>query len=125
MLVSGVQINVSKNHNFVLILVLAKFNTAIIGNITASFSDTQLRLTWNLEHNRVISFFEIKCFYTYDNTTHIAQSTVFHDQLSVQLNSLASSTLYNCCVSAVLGKYSSTTCIAVSTLAPDYSMSTV
>ena len=92
-------------------------HVALIENIITSHDDTTVVLHWNPVLEHVISHFDIECFYTKQNTKHSAQSTVFRDNFTAQLSGLTPSTFYKCCVSAILQRYSSTTCTQFNTSA--------
>lgn len=78
-----------------------------------------MKLNWNPVFNYSINYFMTDCSFEEFNTKLIAQSVVLPGNFTTQLSALNPSTTYNCCVSAVLEMYSSTTCIQVSTSTPE------
>ena len=96
-------------------LTFINYDVALIKNITTSYDDTTVTLHWNPVLDYFVSHFEIECSFINQNTKHSAQSTALWDNYTAQLSGLTASTSYNCCVSAVLERYSSTTCTQINT----------
>lgn len=117
MLVLDAQINVSTQKNQWKCYSKLYHAAALVERITVIQDTTSVRLTWTPIVNHTVIRFDLDCFSVVKNTNHVARSSVLGDNTSAELSGLTPSTSYNCCVSAVLERYTSTTCTSVNTLA--------